>query len=162
MKAERKVERKVGRVGRKASRRVGRKLKKGSRTWRELIAAKIRKANLLSNRYPCKCKRCGYRWKAKVRVPGFCSRCKSRAWNKSRREAPPRRSRLRFWLDGVQPYKFGPESKKGAMVVRRVGMRELTERQWKKAKRDAQVKRARRAERKTNREDRAEQTDRTA
>lgn len=32
----------------------------------------------------CVCKRCGYRWNARVRKPKECPECKRRDWNKTR------------------------------------------------------------------------------
>src|ERR1700685_1880083 len=78
-------------------------LKKGSKKLRELIAGKISRAAKLEAKWPQKCLRCGYKWKSRRKLPKFCSRCKTKAFNKSMKEAPIRRTRRRYWI----PAKMG-------------------------------------------------------
>lgn len=73
-------------------------LKKNSRRHKELVARIMRKQAKKECKFKVACKRCGYRWKAKVRKPKSCARCKAQSWNKSVKEAPKRANRRkRFW-----------------------------------------------------------------
>ena len=120
-------------------------LKKGSRRLRALIKKKAILGNRLPVKWPQECRRCGYKWKSRRKRPTFCSRCKTKAWDKAISEAPPRRKRRRYWLKPGSQGKMGHKLPKGRMVVRVPGRRGyMSERLARKRRRDAEVKRAKR------------------
>lgn len=82
----------------KAGAKSVRTLRKGSQKLRALVGGLIAKAARLEPKWPCRCRRCGYRWKARRKSPKFCSRCKSRAWMTPVGDSAPRRTRVRYWL----------------------------------------------------------------
>lgn len=123
-----------------------RKMKKGSRRLRALIGKAIARKSRLPARYPVHCLRCGYRWKAKVKKPKFCSRCKSTAWMKSKASVPPKRPRLRYWVK-ASVGDTGQRITKGRPVRRVAGRRGyMSEALYTKRKRDAEMKRQKRAQ----------------
>lgn len=123
------------------------KLRKGSRKLKELIAGKIEKAMRRPVKWAQECKRCGYKWKSRRARPIFCSRCKTKAWNKGVEDAPLRRPRKRYWLGGKRGKTVAADlSAKGTLVIRRAGRKGyMSAKMDAKRRRDAEVKRKKRA-----------------
>jgi predicted Zn-ribbon and HTH transcriptional regulator len=122
-------------------------MKKGSRALRKVIAEKARLAGRLAPKWPHVCRRCAYRWKSKRKRPSFCSRCKSRIWNVAASVIPLKASRRRrYWVHEGAMGKGGHKLARGRMVVRVPGRRGyMSEAMARKRRRDATVKREKRA-----------------
>lgn len=125
------------------------KLARGSLAHRKLISRLVAATAQLKGKYPCRCRRCGYRWKSKrpANRTKFCSRCKSRCWNREVVKAGP--TRKRYWLGRKRkPNSAKGTSAKGTLVYREKGRKGyLSVRQVAKRKRNREQKRAKRAKR---------------
>lgn len=122
------------------------KLARGSPAHRKLISRLVAATMRLKGKYPCRCGRCGYRWKSKrpANRTKFCSRCKSRCWNREVVKAGP--TRKRYWLGRKRKLNSAKgTSAKGTLVYREKGRKGyLSVRQVAKRKRDREQKREKR------------------
>lgn len=113
---------------------------------RRKVSAAVKLAARMEPRWPQVCRRCGYKWKSRRKVPRFCSRCKSKAWQVPTSESPIQATRRRYWLGQARsPHAGKGLAAKGNLVYRVKGRRGfLSAKAMAKRKRDKEGKRAKR------------------